>query len=515
MADVTNNSSVVDLTNNSEFTMLLLDDTWAWRQRLIEQLEFGSGDHVRVSSSYQVEIPSGLAERFLDGSGASRIKALVPLTTRQKRSLLDFDLNGPEGENAHLMLRSSIAAIQAEYLARLAASSPPASRQALTDDIPDSLLEAICVFSPALFEFFAAEYGNLRDALRAYLTDGLGYKVGNKEVTNWYAAAQEAARHLVDALEEPAERHSSSELILLALPLMDPRPSTPAEAERVVYRFRDAVKAAFIAGDSSFLSALAEYGRRWEVIVEAELPLDEPVTIRLVESRPLGLDLSRRGWTRQIVALGDASSGHIEARVLDTTVIIDRYTVTNLRGKQVAIPPLEDARHTDEALSLYSSDPDRPYYVEVGLRFRVVPYVRYTILLTAAITWFAVLAALFVDDNQLVAALAILTVPTTLAATLVGIREQTPLAAKLQSRARLNLGAAIAVLWVVALARLLSAGTDTRWLETLLSRLRPVVRTVWEALGLLWLVLRILWEARGLLWLVLRILWDNNLASTL
>jgi hypothetical protein len=174
--------------------------------------------------------------------------------------------------------------------------------------------------------------------------------------------------------------------------------------------------------------------------------------------------------------------------------MIDEYTVTNLHGELVAIPPLESARHTDEALSLYSSDPDRPYYVEVGLRFRAVPYVRYTILLIASITWLAVIAALLVDDNQLVGALALLTVPTTFAATLVGIREQTPLAAKLQSTARLNLGAAIAVLWAVALARLLSAGTDTRWLETTLSRLRLVGCTLWEALGLLWLVLRILWD---------------------
>jgi hypothetical protein len=484
----------VDLTNSSEFTMLLLDDTRVWRQRLIEQLEFGSGDHVRVTSSYQVEVPSGLAERFLNGSEASRIKALVPLTTRQKRSLLDFDLEGPGGEDTHLMLRNSIAAIQAEYLARLAASSPIRSRQALTQGIPDSLLEAICVFTPAVFESFAAEHDDVREALRLYLGDGLGYPVSSTQVANWYAAAQEAAAYLVVALDEPAETHSSSELVLLALPLMDPRPPTPAEAERVIYRYRDAVRAAAIAGDSSFLSVLAEYGRRWEVIVEAELPLDEPVTMRLVESRPLGLNSGGRGWTRQIVALGDAHSGHIEARVLDTTVMIDEYTVTNLHGELVAIPPLESARHTDEALSLYSSDPDRPYYVEVGLRFRAVPYVRYTILLIASITWLAVIAALLVDDNQLVGALALLTVPTTFAATLVGIREQTPLAAKLQSTARLNLGAAIAVLWAVALARLLSAGTDTRWLETTLSRLRLVGRTLWEALGLLWLVLRILWD---------------------
>jgi hypothetical protein len=484
----------VDLTNTTEFTMLLLDDTRAWRQRLIEQLEFGSGDHVRVTSSYQIEIASGLAERFLESSGAGRIKALLPLTTRSKRPFLDFDLDGPGGEDAHLMMRRSIAAIQAEYLRRLAASGPPHARQALEDGIPDSLLEAICVFTPAVFEAFAAGV-EIREALRVYLSDGLGYPVSNTEVANWYGAAREAGAHLVVALDEPAEPHSSSELVLLALPLMEPRPPSPPAAERVVYRYRDAVMAAFTAGDSTFLSVLAEYGRRWEVIVEAELPLDEPVTMRLVESRPLGL--TGRGWTRQAVALGDARSGHIEARVLDSTVTIDDFTVTDLHGELVAIPPLESARRTNEALSLYSSDPDRPYYVEVGLRFRSVPYVRHTILLIATITWLAVLAALFADDNQLLSALALLTVPTTFAATLVGIREQTPLAATLQSRARLNLGAAIAALWAVALVRLFNAGTDTRWLETALSPVRLVVRTLWEGLAILWLVLQILWNSLG------------------
>jgi hypothetical protein len=484
----------VDLTNSSEFTMLLLDDTRAWRQRLIEQLEFGSGDHVRVTSSYQIEIVSGLAERFLESSGAGRIKALLPLTTRSKRPLLDFDLNGPGNEDAHLMMRRSIAAIQTEYLRRLAASSPPHVRQALEDGIPDSLLEAICVFTPAVFEAFAAGV-EIREALRIYLSDGLGYPVSNTAVANWYGAAQEAGAHLVVSLDEPAEPHSSSELVLLALPLMEPRPPSLEEAESVVYRYRDAVLAAFTAGDSSFLSVLAEYGRRWEVIVEAELPLDEPVTMQLVESRPLGL--TGRGWTRQVVALGDARSGHIEARVLDSTVTIDDFTVTDLHSELVAIPPLESARRTNEALSLYSSDLDRPYYVEVGLRFRSVPYVRHTISLIATITWLAVLAALFVDHNQLVSALALLTVPTTFAATLVGIREQTPLAAKLQSAARLNLGASIAVLWTVALVRLLNAGTDTRWLETVFSRLTLAVRTLWEGLAIFWLLLRILWNSLG------------------
>lgn len=70
--------------------------------------------------------------------------------------------------------------------------------------------------------------------------------------------------------------------------------------------------------------------------------------------------------------------------------------------------------------------------------------------------WLAVLSAWLVPGGQdLVGALGVLTLPTTFAVALVLIRDQSSLAARLQRRTRFVLSAAIGVLWVVALVRLL------------------------------------------------------------
>ncbi len=444
---------VADLTTSSAFTLALLDDTWRWRQRIVEELEFGSSEHLTVTSNFQLEFPPDLIGPFVAGSRARFAKVLLPLVTREKRPLLRFDVTGPGDTQGHLIRRASIAAIAGEYLGRLAASSP--ARDAVTPGLPARLLEAICVTTPTIFKEFTANHSDIDNAIVAYLSDGLGIPIALDDARRWHEEQQDVADVLAHALREPSDPCSSSEWLLVALPRLDPRPRSTSEVSQLLHRYRRAVLAARAAGDQPLLVTLAEYGRRYELILELEVPLNEPFSVKVSEQRPL--NLQRGGWTRQRFGLRDASSFHCEARTTDYAIEIADFEVHDLQGGRVGIPPLEGARYTKEFLALSSSDPERPASMIVGLRLRPTRDARLISALIALIAVVAtVVAALVRIDEGFVDALNLLLVPTTFAVTIVLLREQSALAARLQRRWRLALGLAIAVLWLTTLIRLLA-----------------------------------------------------------
>jgi hypothetical protein len=139
-----------------------------------------------------------------------------------------------------------------------------------------------------------------------------------------------AASTLAHGLGEPREPTSSSENVLLAVPYLEDRPGSGREIEQIVRSYTTAVETAAVAGyDVGLLVALAEYGRRWEVIVETQLSVREPSTITLVEDRPLDL---RGGWSHQHVALNDARTFHAQFHVIDHAVEIASFRVTDLEA---------------------------------------------------------------------------------------------------------------------------------------------------------------------------------------
>lgn len=324
---------------------------------------------------------------------------------------------------------------------------------------------------PQVFQWFeATNPTGLEHALAEYLADGVRFPVSRADILRWIGPSREAGDILRKALDEPPERYSSAELVLLALPRMDPLPRSVHEIDRIVGGFWDAIRLTHEAGDDELLSALAEYGRRWEVIVETEVPIDEPTTIRLIEDRPLGLDQS--GWIEQVVSLGDTQSASVQVRVIDNTVGVRDFDVQDLDRRAIGIPLLEAARKTSEGFSLYSAVPDRPYYIRIRVRLRALPYVRWTGWLVAAIAGLATLVALVVPDgNNLADNLALLAVPTTFAVALILVREQTALAVRLQMRARTITLIVTGLLWLVVFTRLIAAGIDDRWLQTLTEHL--------------------------------------------
>ncbi len=441
--------SVVDLTTTSEFTFTLLDDTWAWRQRLVEELIIGSTWHATVSSAYQVELALESLPATVDGK-ARAVRALLPLTTRSKRPLLGFHIRSSNGRSAHLLLRLSIAAIQAEYLARL--RDAEGGNGDLEEGLPNALLEAISLFTPDVYREFDPDGEWAPESAAAYLSAALGFSISAHEVEPLCGLQSRAGSQLAAALQEPEDSFSSSERVLLAMPRMDPLPKSMPEVSKLVQTYVEAVDRAAQRSHSEMLVALAEYGRRWEVLIETIVPLREPTTITIIEERPLNL---KRRTTSQLVSLGDARSAHAQFRITDPAVELGDFSVTDVFGSQIGVPYIEAVRETPEALALYSADPERPYYVEVDLRLRPTLEVRVVSWSLATLVLMATIVAGTFGGRELNGVLSLVAVPTTFAVALLLVREETSLAARLQRLVRLGLLATVAVLWLVVFARLL------------------------------------------------------------
>ena len=445
----------VDLSEDSDFFLDLLDQTHIWHERLVSELRFGSRNHVRVVSSYQIDFPPALLDRYDGLREARRANVLLPLTTRPKRQLLNFSLSGPEGSSATLTSRVSIAALQAQYLMLLAETSSAAGGRAA--QIDSQLYESICVFTPEFFqEAFLKDCGeDMSDALARYLSSGLGWNVLLSDVNRWRERTVPAGEILARRLCEPPDSVSSAEEILLAIPHNSRLPSSAEEIDSLVDGFCDGVVAADAADDEQFLRALAEYGRRYELVVEVEVPLLEPSRIKVEEDVPLELNLRwLRPWVSHTFPLGDARSAHLEARVDDPNVEVAAYEVKDLEGED-ASGWLESVRHTREALAIYGSEVGRPRFSTLWLRLSVTRPLMIAAVLLSTANLLAIVAIPLIDfDGSVGDRLAVLVIPTTIAATFALVREQTALAARLQWIPRLFLTLTTAVLWLEVVAGL-------------------------------------------------------------
>lgn len=442
----------VDLSEDSGFFLELLFSKQLWRERLVGELRFGEGDHVHFKSSYQIGFPPELLRASKVPSGARYANILLPLTTREKRPLLNFGLAGPGGCPATLTSRASIANLQAQYLQLLAEDSSAFDQLRRIDP---QLYESISVFSPGVFERWFWDRGDSEASLARYLSNGLGWPVSLSDVRRWRDKTTEVASILVAHLHEPPDPLSSSEEVLLALPVHNPLPGSREEVDRLIANFHGGVAAADRVGAVDYLEVLAEYGRRYEVVVEVEVPLLEPSRIKIEEDLPVKVE-HRDGdvWVEaeSKFPLGDARSAHLEVRVDDPHVEITAFEIRDSKG-QDAEGSLEAVRETSEACAFYSSNPDRPFYVAVLLSLSVArPLIAQAAILSMA-NVVAAAAIIFVSaDGSPGGSLAALTIPTTVAAAFALVREQTALADRLQRGPRIALAFTALALWLVAIA---------------------------------------------------------------
>lgn len=452
----------VDLSETAAFFLALKRDR-EWRDRLVADLQFGRRNFVRLSSAYQINFPPGLLGPFVDLGRTRRANLLLPLTTREKRPLLNFRVSGPSGGPATVTSRPSIAGLQKLNLTALVDEG--SAWQELTPLIDEDLWESICLFSPTLFEdvFLEKRKGKFVPALADYLSRGLHFHVSEEAVLRWREKTKEAADRLIQWLGEPPEPLSSSEEVLLAIPEMERLPASIPEVDQVVDRYVEAVLTAHDHREAALLEALAEYGRRYELIVEVELPLLEPSRVRVEEDLPFRFaPLTMQSWVEQTIALGDARSAHLEARIEDPIVEFrsDSPRVRDLAGHDGS-GWLEAVRVSREAVALYTSAPERPRYLKISVRLGVVWYVMATGLVLTLVNLAGVFIALSLGSNDLAGALAVVVVPTTVAATFALVREQTALANRLQAASRVALAVSAIALWGVASVLLLSRSDPT------------------------------------------------------
>jgi hypothetical protein len=469
----------IDLSETNDFFIALKQEP-AWRERLVAELRFGLRNHIRSINSYQVNFPPELLEKFKTGD-ARTANVLLPLTTREKRPLLNLGVMGPSGAPATVLARRSIAALQTQYLVALAEESP--ARHVLLPSVDDRLLEAICGFSPSFFErmFFNRSGERFLPAITSYLNSGLRFNVTEDDVRRWPEATAEAGRALAEHLPALPKPHDSSEKVfssseeaLLAIPDLSPPAASISEVDEVVARFASAVKIAKSTREHDWLAVLAEYGCRYELIVEVELPLREASRVRIEEDLPLDLKRCRtQYWVRQAFALGEAGSAHLEARLDDPNVEIPERRRGQIPEQGIRVHEakggdaggwLEAVRVTREALAIYGSDPERPNSVLIEFRLRMARQVMATTVLLAVLNVLAIAFSLLLGSpDELASRLAVITVPTTVAAAFVLGREQTALAARLQTIPRLALAMSAVALWVAVGVQLLTSdgGADS------------------------------------------------------
>ena len=259
---------------------------------------------------------------------------------------------------------------------------------------------------------------------------------------------------LVTALGEGPCEDSASECVLLAAPFMPARPASKEDRDLLVERFASAVASMSVGARQ----VLAEYGRRWEVIIDTTVPIDRLCSVAIEEKRPWE---RRRSSSRmkQAVPWGDATTTHVEIRSADHAVVIDRPEVADVIGQRVGIAVGDWIRETADAIAIYASDLDRPYFATIAVRVRVRGVSRAVFALLFALLFAltataAVVAARLPDGVDLVDSLALLTFPLTLAGALLLSRETTPLAERLLPNKRIALAAAMTILWTITVIRL-------------------------------------------------------------
>jgi len=451
----------VDLAKTGGFTLTLLDNPWSWRHRAIETIELDSSTDVRATTAVQMELADDLLSGFPAVGEAENARVILPVTSRPKRPLLGFDLETSHNEPAYLLARDSIASFQAAFVHALVEGGLPRFKAVLSTE----LVEAISLHMPSHFDFFYRKHKqHYAEAIAAYLrsastrtgSSGPALDISKRQISKWLKTTKETGAILARCLREDPDEFSSAENILLAIPRLAQLPSDEGAVEKLILDYHEAIVAAHNAGEENILVNLAEYGRRFDLLVDVTVPLRRPFEIIVREDRPLTVRLG--GRLKQEVSASDARSVHIQVSSRDTTIRLRQPRVETIQGKESEFGLFEAIRTTADVVAIYSSQPERPSRVRVSVPLRLSRPVRWTNFITVVFTLSAVAATLVLKKPTGATAddatrLAVLTLPATVAGALILVREQSGLATRLSRNSRVALGLALSALWICLLYR--------------------------------------------------------------
>ena len=159
----------LDLAHTAVTVRLL--ERGSWRVRAVERLEVDSAFLYRRRRSLQCgplrevlsEDPSLLQEPAL----ADPARVVLPVALLPKGPLLDLDIRGPDGATGHLLVRSSIAEVETEFVLRAARD---AGIPELSSDARRVMVELIAL-SEGPWRATDRPYRSLERRQRTYLAD--------------------------------------------------------------------------------------------------------------------------------------------------------------------------------------------------------------------------------------------------------------------------------------------------------------------------------------------------------
>lgn len=449
------NNQTLDLTGDVDLTVLLMKDDY-WRSRIIETVTIDRALSACTTREYQVAPLIEAVKDILGGHepAVDHAHVVLPLAAVPKRVLVGFNLIVQSGE-AFLLKRREIAKRQAAFILDLAGDLGVKP----TSDKTVEFLIAICEFTPGPWQRFRRGRYRFRSdnkSLRRYLEGGLRFKISDHDLRLWKEAANWICGLMQNSLQENRDRESSSENVLLALPILSAKGLVPSASDVTQYvkelkLFIDECKNK--EASARILKTIAEYGKRFPLLISCKMPLREPASVAEVQDIPLEIGL--RGRSRINVLFNDAASNHIVIRVSDPDVQLKWRKVGTLTGGELPANMFNLVLESKEDLAIYGSEPDRPD--RIRMRFRLtLPLVPKLIilafvLLTMAAIWMVYYTSYGPLPNLQSDALSVFVVPTTLAAGLVLVQQRTSLGIRLQRGLRLLVVGTIVALWIVVL----------------------------------------------------------------
>jgi len=194
----------------------------------------------------------------------------VPLTTRPKELLLDVSLKTGDGRSCALLLKEQTAALQTDYISWFLGEE--------LDPLVWNLLYGVSAHNVDAWKEFENSAHTEQERLRRFLDDGVRhFAVSISQVRNWHRIVRQAEIDLEAALDEPKNHYSATGNLLRAVPYVAYlNDADVAGALNTPNDVRLALKglANLVSSCSpDERSLIAEYGRRWEVLVDLTVRL--------------------------------------------------------------------------------------------------------------------------------------------------------------------------------------------------------------------------------------------------
>ncbi|MFH0521839.1 hypothetical protein ACHBTE_32255 [Streptomyces sp. M41] len=404
----------------------------------------------------------------------------LPIGLFPRRLFFDFDVK-VNGTDVYRMTGERNAELLAAYMTRMAwLISDDAVRSDVAGDFIPPWLFAICDFRPAAWQQARKKYPK-KEALLKYLQDGLcpTYEDGSVDRSQLDAAVLEKWEAQVAGIARTVRRYamqdidSPAENPLLVVPMLKANGIIAGidEVSGLVARLVKFLRKVEALGENKvaakqFFESYALMGRYWMVLADCRVPLDEPFTVVVNETRAVELGykqslrrflgstfLLHRKDLGPLISFNDGVSNHVTVRVTDPNVELGKDVSINPEVGKLGRLTLSTAQQKGEIALGYSNEPNRPNVVHLKMTLRPAVAIR-------AIHWAVSLIVLFTGVSFMVAwhyepgwftapHVAWLLTPSTFATSLLLARESSALSGGLAKNMRVLLAVALLLLWML------------------------------------------------------------------